>query len=152
MLPIFYRKQSLFFVPKRFDMCRSGFRLENINPEIDTGKCFSLNRKQGYSKYGIIIGDIIIHPNLIYNMDKAGLQSFILRKINKGRCFAFEYEAQFKDELRICISVERELDFYFYYGYEGWTILLQSTLKRNNGVPDFVSEFSPDEIAEFKVS
>jgi len=133
-------------------MCRSGFKFIPNEPEVDSGKCFSLIRESEYSVYEVILGNIVIHPNLIFNMSIEALQSYILGKLNKGRCFGVEYDPQFEDELRVCVSIERNLDFYFRYEYEGWNKVSNLKASVKNGKPNFVSQFGSTELAKRQVS
>jgi hypothetical protein len=121
-------------------MYRNGFKLCSNDFEQDSGKCFSLTRVNEELGYEIILGNIIIHPNLIYNMSREALGCFLLGKLNKKRSFKFEYNPQFNDELRICISVERNLDFHFSYQLGIW-MASEVKSKIDCYFPNFVKTF-----------
>ena len=72
--------------------------------------------------------------------------------MNRGRSFRFDYEPQFRDELRICIFIEREFDFYFCYEYEGWKLKSSPKSFDRLKFPQFVDEFSLSELEELKAS
>ena len=103
-------------------MCRIGFKLMETKPYQfqDTGKCFSLNRASDVGLNAVMLGEICVHPTLYFNTSKEDLRDFILGKLNKNRCFRFEYQPQHEDQLRICISIERSLDFHFKYLLGQW--------------------------------
>lgn len=125
---------------KKNCMCRSGFKLFQSENNSDSGKCFSLTREGVCDPYEVILGDIYIHPNLLFNMSYEALNLFILGKLKKNRCFKFVYTPQFEDQLRICISIERGLDFYFSFDYADWCVC--SAKKTSDyGFPNFVKMF-----------
>ena len=133
-------------------MNRSGFKLCQDELKRDSGKCFSLIREVRNSMYQVLLGEIHIHSNLLYNMRSEDLSRYILGKLNKGRCFRFEYDTQFGDQLRVCISIERELDFHFTYGYSGWKLQLKPKTVHDCVFPMFVNEFGSNDFVGLKAS
>lgn len=132
-------------------MFRSGFGLTLDEDESlkDGGKCFSLVRNFGGNNY-IIIGDLLIHANLIYHMDKEHLKTFILGKLNNKRCFKFNYKPQNQDVLKLCFSIERGFNFYFVYDWVKWKPV--NKISFQDSFPFFVKEFIEMEESEKQAS